>query len=83
MRLLEDKERMIAFIQHDIPGLEDGNFQLKISQVITDDGGDKVSDETLTAAYAFAVTGDRFALSQPGQTIYSVYPAENGYRKVR
>ncbi len=77
MRLLEDKERMIAFIQHDIPGLEDGNFQLKISQVITDDGGDKVSDETLTAAYAFAVTGDRFALSQPGQTIYSVYPAEN------
>lgn len=81
MNILNDKERMIAFIQHDIPGLEDGNFQLNISQLVTDSEGKEVSEGTLAASYEFAVAGDRFSLSQPEQTIYSVYPAENASGK--
>lgn len=66
---------LVSFIQHDLPGLEDGKYQLQMSQQIKDAEGNVVSDDSLSVDYSFAVTGDRFSLAQPAQTIYSVFPA--------
>lgn len=67
----------VTFIQHDLPGLDDGEYQLEVSQQVNDADGNPISDDTLNNTYRFAVTGDRFSLSNPGQTLYSVYPAPN------
>jgi hypothetical protein len=67
-------EQMVVFIQHQIPGLEDGEYQLTVSQRVLDDTGTKVSDGSLTNTYSFAVLGDRFALSNPGLSVSSVFP---------
>lgn len=72
---------LVSFIQHDLPGLEDGKYQLNISQEVKDAFGAVVSDGSLSATYDFAVTGDRFSLSKPAQTIYSVFPADNASGK--
>lgn len=67
---------LVSFIQHDLPGLEDGQYQLQVSQEVKDEAGNVVSDGTLSVNYKFAVTGDRFSLAQPAQTLYSVFPAD-------
>ncbi len=69
--------QLVSFIQHDIPGLEDGKYQLNVSQQVTDAKGHIVSDDSLSVSYRFAVTGDRFRLSKPTELVYSVFPAEN------
>ena len=67
---------LVSFIQHDLPGLEDGKYQLQLDQEVKDENDKIVSDSSLTVSYNFAVTGDRFTLSKPAQSIYSVFPAD-------
>ena len=70
-------DEFVTFIQHKLPGLEDGSYQLTISQHVNDSAGQPVSLETLSRTYTFAVTGDRFALSNPSASVASVFPASN------
>jgi hypothetical protein len=67
----------VTFIQHQLPGLEDGSYQLTISQHVNDSAGQPISGQTLSRAYTFAVTGDRFRLSNPSATVASTFPASN------
>lgn len=68
-------DQLVSFIQHDIPGLDDGRYQLQIAQQITDAEGNTVSDGSLAATYTFGIAGDRFRLSNPSTMVYSVFPA--------
>jgi hypothetical protein len=67
----------VTFIQHQLPGLEDGTYQLTISQHVNDSDGNPISAETLSRSYTFAVSGDRFRLSNPSATVASTFPASN------
>lgn len=67
----------VTFIQHDLPGLDDGEYQLKVSQRVDDSSDAPINDESIDHTYTFAVQGDRFVMSNPQQTIYSVFPSEN------
>lgn len=67
---------LVSFIQHDLPGLEAGKYKLKIDQEIKNKEGKVVSDQSLSANYNFAVAGDRFSLSKPAESIYSLFPAD-------
>jgi hypothetical protein len=67
----------VTFIQHQLPGLEDGTYQLTIGQHVNDSDGNPISTETLSRSYTFAVTGDRFRLSNPSATVASTFPASN------
>lgn len=69
-------EKLVSFIQHDLPGLKDGKYCLKVAQNMQHEGK-AVFDEPLSAKYTFAVLGDRFSLSNPANTLYSVFPAVN------
>jgi hypothetical protein len=67
----------VTFLQHQLPGLEDGGYQLTISQHVNDTAGQPISGQALSRSYTFAVTGDRFRLSNPSATVASTYPASN------
>lgn len=67
----------VTFIQHQLPGLEAGSYQLGLSQHVDDSAGQPISGDTLSRSYAFAVTGDRFRLSNPSATVASTFPASN------
>ena len=67
----------VTFIQHQLPGLEDGTYQLTISQHVNDSDGNPITAETLSRSYTFAVSGDRFRLSNPSATVASTFPASN------
>jgi hypothetical protein len=67
----------VTFIQHQLPGLEAGSYELGISQRVDDSGGRPISGNTLSRTYTFAVTGDRFRLSNPSATVASTFPASN------
>lgn len=69
-------EKLVSFIQHDLPGLKDGKYRLHVSQTMQEEGK-TVFNEPLETQYNFAVLGDRFNLSNPADTIYSVFPAVN------
>lgn len=69
-------EKLVSFIQHDLPGLKDGQYRLKVSQNMQHEGK-ALFDEPLSAEYNLAVLGDRFSLSNPANTLYSVFPAAN------
>ncbi len=64
----------VFFIQHQLPGLTDGNYQLTVSQRVNDSTGKPISDDTLVKTYTFAVLGDRFKLQTPSAVIFSVFP---------
>ena len=66
-----------TFIQHALPGLEDGTYELDVSVRIDDESGKPVNTAPLERSYQLAVTGDRFRLANPGATIASVFPASN------
>jgi hypothetical protein len=70
-------DEFVTFIQHQLPGLEDGTYQLTISQHVNDSDGTPISAETLSRSYTFAVSGDRFRLSNPSATVASTFPASN------
>jgi len=66
--------QLVSFIQHDLPGLNSGQYQLQVSQEIRKK--DKVvSDDPLQTDYRFSVTGDRFRIVKPDELIYSTFPA--------
>ena len=67
----------VTFLQHQLPGLEDGGYQLTISSVVHDAADQTLSGDPLSRSYTFAVKGDRFALSNPAATVASVFPASN------
>ncbi len=68
----------VTFIQHSLPGLDDGNYRLTVSQRVNDSTGAAISDDTLTNSYKFAVLGDRFSLKDPSGTVFNVFPEDNG-----
>ncbi|MCA6363466.1 MAG: hypothetical protein IM638_10545 [Bacteroidetes bacterium] len=69
-------DEQVSFVQHALPGLGSGNYELTVSQTIKNSEGGTISDSSLTNTYHFAVTGDQFFLQNPG-TIYSVFPPDN------
>jgi hypothetical protein len=70
-------DEFVTFVQHQVPGLEDGSYELDVSQRITDSDDQEISEEPLERRYRFAVTGDRFSLKNPETTIASTFPASN------
>ncbi|HEX4832095.1 MAG TPA: hypothetical protein VH478_13510 [Trebonia sp.] len=68
---------LVTFLQHRLPGLEDGRYQLTVSQRVDDAGGEPVSGEAFSRTWTFAVAGDRFRLGNPAATVASVFPASN------
>ena len=69
---------LVTFIQHDVPGLQAGEFKLTISQRINDKDGKPISDKDETNSYTFAVLADRFRLKNPSEVLYTVFPEDNG-----
>jgi hypothetical protein len=68
----------VSFIQHNLPGLDAGEYQLRVDQeVFKSDGVTPVSGDSYSNTYTFAVTGDRFSLANPGSILNSVFPANN------
>jgi hypothetical protein len=74
-------DELVTFIQNAVPGFADGEYRLKVSQKVEDSQGNPISDDSLTNTYKFAVLGDRFRLSQPSQSVYTVFPADNASGK--
>jgi hypothetical protein len=70
-------DEFVTFIQHQLPGLEDGSYELDISQHVDDAKGEPINEDTLAVSYKFAITGDRFRLSNPAAAIASTFPADN------
>jgi len=71
-------DQLVTFIQHDVPGLQAGEFKLTISQRINDKDGKPISDKDETNSYTFAVLADRFRLKNPSEVLYTVFPEDNG-----
>lgn len=71
-------DEFVTFVQHQVPGLEDGSYELDVSQRLTDSTRKEISDGALERSYRFAVTGDRFSLKNPETTLASTFPASNG-----
>jgi hypothetical protein len=70
-------DELVTFVQHRLPGLDDGKYQLTISQGVEDSAGVPVNSDAITRQYVFAVHGDRFAISDPTASVYSTFPAQN------
>lgn len=70
--------QLVTFIQHDVPGLQAGEFKLTVSQRIDDKDDKPISDKAETNSYTFAVLADRFRLKNPPEVLYTVFPADNG-----
>src|SRR6516162_2712437 len=66
----------VTFIQHHLPGLDPGAYDMTVAQTVFDGTSKQVDDNSLKNTYRFAVKGDRFALSNPAQTLAAVFPAE-------
>ena len=70
-------DEYVTFIQHRIPGLADGTYELTVSQTVTDTAGKAIAGDGLDRSYRFAVQGDRFSIRNPAATVSSVFPANN------
>lgn len=67
----------VSFMQHALPGLDAGEYELQVNQqVFQSDGTTPVSGEAYSNTYQFAVTGDRFGISNPG-SLNSLFPNDN------
>ena len=65
-----------SFIQHSLPGLEPGRYQIQVEQsLLTSDGQDITEGGLPALTRKFGVSGPRFALSQ--SAIHSVFPPIN------
>lgn len=73
--------QLVTFIQHDVPGLQAGEFKLTISQRINEEDDKPISDKDETNSYTFAVLADRFWLKNPSEVLYTVFPEDNGRGK--
>lgn len=69
--------QQVSFVQHYLTGLDAGGYKLQMQQKLLDRSGKQINDQAYERSYTFAVSADRFALSQPGNVIYSLFPAEN------
>ncbi|MEI9995230.1 MAG: hypothetical protein WDM91_11600 [Rhizomicrobium sp.] len=65
------QDETVTFIQHHLPGLDDGDYTLTVAQRITG-----ISDDPMSHSYAFAVLGDRFTLRSPATQVQSVFPPD-------
>jgi len=65
----------VQFIQHHLPGLDAGNYQLTVNQSVEKSDGTPVTGASYTDTKLFAVKGDRFTISKPSETIHSVFPS--------
>lgn len=65
---------LVTFVQHQLPGLEDGEYQLSLRLDVATATGKKISDDTLTSSAKFVVLGDRFAVKTPATTVLSRFP---------
>jgi hypothetical protein len=61
----------VTFLQHALPGLRVGPYELTVAHRVTEVSGDGIS-----RTYRFAIRGDRFRLSRPDM-IQSVFPADH------
>ncbi len=68
-------DEMVTFIQNDLPGFDAGQYELSFDQVVNDSSGGQLNTNVMEQSYTFAVTGDRFYLKNPNDTLYSVFPA--------
>jgi hypothetical protein len=66
----------VTFIQHDLPGLDAGNYQLTVEQQVLHKDNSVISEPYINT-YTFGVQGDRFSLASPTGLIESVFPADN------
>ena len=73
--MVGESHKTVSFIQHFLPGLDAGGYQLQVQQQLFDAKGTAVSG-TYANTYSFAVKADRFAISQPAKTVNSVFPAD-------
>lgn len=69
--------QQVSFVQHFLTGLDAGGYQLQVQQRIVNSQGQPISGDAYSSRYTFAVKADRFAISQPGNVISSVFPANN------
>lgn len=69
-------DESVTFIQHALPGLDDGSYKLDIHQHVDDAKGNPISGDTLQRTYGFAITGDRFRFQNPTATVASTFPAD-------
>ncbi|WP_331768099.1 hypothetical protein [Embleya sp. NBC_00896] len=70
-------DEVVTFIQHQLPGLRAGAYEVRVDQRVNDAGGASIAGDTLTRSYRFGVVGDRLRLTDPGATIASTFPADN------
>lgn len=67
---------LVSFIQHRLPGLADGSYQITVSQRVLDSKDKLISEDPIVRSYTFAVVGDRFQLQTPTQAVFSVFPED-------
>lgn len=65
-------DEQVTFIQHHLPGLDAGEYTLTLEQTRTD-GANNAIGEPYKQSFPFAVKGDRFRMSNPGD-LYAVFP---------
>lgn len=68
---------VVTFVQHHLPGLDDGEYRLTVSQRVDDSAGNPISGDALSQTYTFAVVGDRFALARPTEVVLCAFPDDN------
>ena len=70
-------DESVTFIQHQLPGLDDGTYELDLRQQVNDAKGKPISGDNLQRTYTFAITGDRFRFKNPSAAIASTFPRDN------
>ncbi|MFD2568561.1 hypothetical protein [Pseudotenacibaculum haliotis] len=74
----------VTFCQNHLPGLDAGKYKLELTQTIQEatDGDTATQGDALPRTYTateyYAVKGDRFFISQPANTIHSIFPQNSG-----
>jgi hypothetical protein len=66
-------QKKASFIQHSLPGLEAGSYEISVQQKFLDSGGKSISGEPLQSlTKQFGVQGPRYSL--PANAVHSVFP---------
>lgn len=66
-------QKKASFIQHSLPGLEAGSYEISVQQKFLDSGGNSISGQPLqTLTKQFGVEGPRYSL--PANAVHSVFP---------
>ncbi|MFT7135273.1 MAG: hypothetical protein ACI80I_001268 [Akkermansiaceae bacterium] len=77
----DDLHKYVTFIQHHLPGLTAGKYELNLEISAKGAGndpaapqGELLKEDTLNSKYTFAVKGERFAIIERDDVIHSVFP---------